>query len=76
LRFIIETDNRCVVRILQFRQRNLERQGVARIETGIHVLEPREAFDEKSGSTQQDERQRHFSDDKSVAQTISSSALR
>ena len=38
------------------RQRNLERQRVARIETGIHVLQARETFDEKPGAAEQHQR--------------------
>src|SRR5258707_12427043 len=75
LRFVIETDDRRIIGILNLRERNLERQCVARIETGIHVLQTREAFHEKPGAAEQDERKRDFGDDESVAQTITSRAL-
>src|SRR5207247_8452044 len=70
LRFVVETDDRWVVGVLHFRQRNLERQCVTRIETRIDVLESGETFNEKPRAAEQYQRERDFGDNQSVAQTI------
>src|SRR5262249_36787120 len=74
LRFIVEADDRWIVRILHLWHRNLERQRIMRIETGIHVLKTRETFDEKPGAAKQHQRQRDFGDNQSITQTIATSA--
>src|SRR5207245_10681268 len=68
-------DDRGIVRVLNLRKRNLERQRVARVKPWIHVLYPGETLDEEAGGAQQHQREPDFRDNKSTAQTIAPCAL-
>ena len=67
MRFIVETDDRRIVGILDLGQRDFKRQRVTRIETGIDVLKARKTFNEKPRAAEQYQRKRNFGDDQSVA---------
>ena len=61
-RFRIQIRHRFAARIFRHRQRHLHGEDVVRIETGIDVLQTREALHEQPGADEEDERQRHFRD--------------
>ena len=56
------------VGIFLVRQINVCRQNIVRIEPGIHVLQPRQAADQKARTYQQNERNRHFDNHERASQ--------
>ena len=63
-----------VVGIFQLRKRNLRRQNMVRIETGVDVLETNKTFHEQARAAEENKRQRDFRNDERIAQTIATLA--